>query len=183
VPNYFPFDLQFALYLQQIQISWFSALMKAISFLGEPKQALVLIIGISGAFWYLHNKKSGIFIAISSFGAIIIGEIVKFIVKRPRPDPNLIHQYLPELKPDSFPSGHVLIFLGLFGFIFYLVQKEMKGGLSKKITQAFLILLILLMSISRIYLGEHWLSDVIGSLVIGGVWLYVIAKRFQLWNH
>ncbi len=175
MPNYFPFDLSFTLLLQQINLPGFDGVMKAISFLGEPKIGAVLIILISAAFYFWVSKRSGIIIAVSTFGAIIIGEIIKILIRRPRPDPILIHQYLPELKPDSFPSGHVLFFIGLFGSLMFLTH-------NKKL-KSLLVLPIILMGISRIYLGEHWLSDVLGSVVLGGVWLFVVARRFRVWNH
>ena len=76
----------------------------------------------------------------------------------------------------SFPSGHSMVATGFYGFLIYLIYKEVKNKKIKYPLIVFLSILILLIGISRIYLGAHYATDVIGGWIIGAVYLAFFIK-------
>jgi undecaprenyl-diphosphatase len=106
--------------------------------------------------------------------------LVKDLVQRPRPTPNLVNVFAT-LKSYSFPSGHVMFYLGFFGFIWFLAFSLLKPSLKRILLLAFFGILVVLIGVSRIYLGEHWASDVLGSYLLGSLTLVAIIQ-FYLWG-
>jgi undecaprenyl-diphosphatase len=95
---------------------------------------------------------------------------IKAIVFRPRPTSDLV-QVLNQLSDPSFPSGHVVIFTAYCGFLIYLAQNRLAASWARWVITVGLALVIALMGPSRIYLGDHWFSDVIGAYAFGSLWL------------
>ena len=78
----------------------------------------------------------------------------------------------------AYPSGHVLFFVVFFGFVAYLAWKFLAGWV-RWTAISICATLIVLIGPSRIYLGEHWVSDVIGSDIIGTFWLIILILLYQ----
>ena len=119
-------------------------------------------------------------IIISSFGITIFGMGLKELVGRPRPDPHIITQIGTYLSLDSFPSGHVLYAMGLYGFLLFLVFSQFKKTILRYILLLLIILILILMGVSRIYLGAHWFSDVLGSYLMGLLWLLLMVYLYKI---
>ena len=101
---------------------------------------------------------------LAGMAAIGIGNGLKLLVDRPRPEYYLYDSVQSSL---SFPSGHSLLAVILGGVLVYLVGLWVKPLIVRRAIQAGLILLVIAMGASRVYLGVHWPSDVIGSYVFG----------------
>ncbi|MBI2595511.1 phosphatase PAP2 family protein [Candidatus Daviesbacteria bacterium] len=175
---YFSFDLLISQNIQYFRNPLLDFFMETISMLGNKSVALVSLVFISSLVYLLKKRKEAIFIFISDFGIYAAGEFIKFIVARPRPDPNLVIQMVTQTKPDSFPSGHVLHFMGFYGFLLFLIIIKFQKSTTQKILAWFLTLLIVLIGISRIYLGAHWFSDVLGSYLLGTFWLLLMTHIY-----
>ncbi len=176
-------DLFITQSLQSFNVFWFDLLMKFISKLGNHISWGISLLAAIFLLLLLKKKKDAFLIFTSTLGALFLSEFAKIIIARPRPDPTLIYQFEKLSRFDSFPSGHVLFAMGFYGFIFYLIYKNLKKGLLKNLLLVSCILVILLMGLSRVYLGSHWFSDVLGSYLIGIVWLILMAsiyKRMQI---
>ena len=78
----------------------------------------------------------------------------------------------------SFPSGHAMVSFGFYGFLIYLAYKKINNKKIKYPLIISLALLILLIGISRIYLGVHYATDIIGGFIIGFIYLIVFIKYF-----
>jgi undecaprenyl-diphosphatase len=79
----------------------------------------------------------------------------------------------------SFPSGHVMFYLGFFGFIWFLAFSLMKPSMKRGFLLVFFGGLAILIGASRIYVGEHWASDVVGAYLLGTLTLAVIIQFYR----
>lgn len=176
---FFPFDLYITLLIQKINMPILENLLLFISWLGNGPQAIMSLIIFAIALIIYGLRKESLMLIVSTIGAVTISEVLKIIVSRPRPDASLIHQVEKFFRDDSFPSGHVLFFIGFYGFLMFLAYVKIKKRQLRNLFAGFFFLLILLIGISRIYLGSHWFSDTLASYLIGSIWLYVVVLIFK----
>ncbi|HSX39883.1 MAG TPA: phosphatase PAP2 family protein [Candidatus Saccharimonadales bacterium] len=176
---YFSFDLVITRSIQQITFPGFDVFMFTLTNLGNPVAAAISILLISFILLLIKRYSAVVVMLISSCGVSLIGLLVKELVARPRPNALLIHQIGIFVKNDSFPSGHVLHFIGLFGFLFIFLFTKFKKSFLRNSLLLILAILLIGIGISRIYIGAHWFSDVLGSYLIGTVWLYVMAVLYN----
>lgn len=140
-----------------------------ISYLGSATALIILTIGF---IILLKNKTNSTSVAINLILVFLLNRLLKIIIARPRPEVLKIVQE----KGYSFPSGHTMVSTGFYGFLIYLIYKNIK---SKKIKYPLIVtlaILILLIGISRVYLGAHYATDVIGGWIIGTLYLAFFIK-------
>lgn len=172
--NYFSFDLTITLFIQTYHQFWFDLLMKFVSSIGDGPAVAVLIFLLSVYGYVIGKRDFSLLLIISTVGGASLAQVLKVLIARPRPDPTLINQIGQFINYDSFPSGHVLTAISLYGFLFYIVHTHLRVSLLRNIIMGICASTVFLMGISRIYLGAHWFSDVLGAYLIGFVWLSVI---------
>ena len=134
--------------------------------------AYVLIAIALGTLLFLKNKKIGLCISSNLAIATILNQLLKYIIQRPRPDG---YRLIIE-SGYSFPSGHSMVSMAFYGLIIYLIWKMVKNKKIKYISCGILGLLIPLIGFSRIYLGVHYASDVIGGFAISIVYLLLFTN-------
>ncbi len=176
---YFALDLAITQAIQKFNPPWFDLLMKVISDIGYPPQSIYIVAGISLILFLISRKKEALLVLSSAIGVTILSETVKTLVSRSRPNPTLINQITSHIRSDSFPSGHVLLFAGVFGFLLYLSFTNIKHSFLRAFLCTLFFLLILLVGISRIYLGDHWFSDVLGAYLLGYLWLSLMIYLYH----
>ncbi len=177
--KYFAFDLSTTLFIQRLDFFWFDLLMKFISFIGNGS-SMAVIISLLAIYGYLVGKRHApLMLIVSTVGGVLLSFVLKVLVSRPRPDPSLINQIGNFVWLDSFPSGHVLGAVSLYGFLLYIAFTQLKVSVWRNYIIGICILVMILMGLSRIYLGAHWLSDVLGAYLIGFVWLSFIIFVYQ----
>ncbi|MCI5701984.1 MAG: phosphatase PAP2 family protein [Erysipelotrichaceae bacterium] len=136
--------------------------------LGSP-YVLILLTLLS---FLLKNKKLS-FIITGNLGLItIINQVLKFIVKRPRPS----DLFLIVETGYSFPSGHSMVSLSFYGLLIYFIYKYFKNKNLKIFLITLLSLIIILIGISRVYLGVHFVSDVISGFLLSLSYLIIFIK-------
>ncbi len=134
-------------------------LTNSIKLLTELGSAVVVISILSIIFIFFKNKKYGFYMSINLIIITVMQLILKSIFMRSRPvDVNLIFE-----KGYSFPSGHSLTVMAFYGFIIYLIHASNINKNSKIIYIFLFSLIILIVGLSRIYLGVHFFTDVIGA--------------------
>ena len=117
----------------------------------------------------LKNKKIGIAVMINLLISTVLNIILKNVVQRPRPNEfRLITE-----TGYSFPSGHSMVSMAFYGYLIYLVYQNMKNKYLKWFLIITLAILIILIGISRIYLGVHYTTDVLGGFLISLSYLIV----------
>ena len=134
----------------------------------------LIIIAILCAI-FIKNKKIAFAIPINLILSTMLNLMLKNIVERPRP----IGYRLIDETGYSFPSGHSMISAAFYGLIIYFIWKNVKNTNLKYISCILLALLILLIGISRIYLGVHYASDVLGGFTISIAYLIIFTSTFK----
>jgi undecaprenyl-diphosphatase len=119
---------------------------------------------------------------LSVAGGEAVNRIIKLIIGRPRPTANLVEIMQVE-RSQSFPSGHVTFYLCYFGFLFFLAFAHLpRGSFARRAALTLCALPVLLIGFSRVYLGAHWPSDVLGAYLFGGLWLGLSLHIYRKWK-
>lgn len=176
----FPFDLKVAFALRGEDNPTFAALMTAVSFLGDGWMPVLLVFAVAAVCAYKKRWLEAAFVVATLSSGILAG-VLKMLVGRSRPpsfsmNPSDIFQ---SFNQYAYPSGHVLFFVVFFGFVAYLSWKFLAGWV-RWTAISVCATLIVLIGPSRIYLGEHWVSDVIGSYIIGAFLLIILILLYQV---
>ena len=141
--------------------------------------AIFLVIATITLFIVIKNKKIGISILSNVAIVTVLNQLIKRILQRPRPT----EYRLIEETGFSFPSGHSMVSMAFYGYLIYLIYKYVKNKYLKWISIVLLSILICSIGISRIYLGVHYTSDVLGGFLISLSYLIVytlIVNRYLL---
>jgi len=160
-----------------------NGLMVAVSYLGnQPIIFFVLIALTALAFWVVRLRLEALFIIGLSVVSTPLNILLKYLVSRPRPTANLVDVF-QKATGQSFPSGHVMSYVAFWGLIFslglILFRRNRWWHYVLLIIPAFFVVMV---GPSRIYLGDHWASDVLGGYMFGGLllglalWLYKSLK-------
>ncbi|MGG6297270.1 phosphatase PAP2 family protein [Leptolyngbya sp. AN02str] len=143
--------------------------------LGDPAIVVPLTcIGVVWLWWYWRWRIAAIF-AITCIGGAVLSTGFKLVFQKERPV--LWSQLITETS-YSFPSGHALGAMVLYGFLAYLLVQRFQSH--KRLIYGIATLLIASIGFSRIYLGVHWPTDVVAGYSIGFLWLSVCIGLFQL---
>jgi membrane-associated phospholipid phosphatase len=162
--------------VQGIELPLFGPLMVGVSLPGFFPQSLLLIAAVALLFWRAGYRTESRFALVAS-ASVVVTEVVKRIIGRPRPDAELV-SVVQGASGHSFPSGHTLFYVTFFGFLAYLAYAQLKRGRLRTVLLWISAVLIVLVGPSRIWMGQHWASDVLASYalgltyLIGLVWLY-----------
>ena len=133
-------------------------------------------VALALLFW-THRRRNDAIVFVSAIaGAEVLSVALKYIVRRQRP-PEAVHL----IGGPSFPSGHTLAATAVYGILAFLLMREKPRKGWHIAVAAVLVLLIVLVPISRVYLGVHWLHDVLASLDLGCAWLACLTMlvRFR----
>lgn len=161
-PFLLAFDSKVNLSVQRIQIPSLVAASKIISYVFDPIVFILYFLIIIGILFYKKRKMEGISLVVLTLISAGLLELIKEIVQRPRPLDALLID-----TSSSFPSGHALMAVVFFGTLFYLFEHHLKSSKTKVSLTVLATLVVLIISLSRIYLNVHWISDVLGSFMLG----------------
>ncbi|MCL5961520.1 MAG: phosphatase PAP2 family protein [Chloroflexi bacterium] len=175
--RYFPGDMGIISFVQSIQLPFFDTLMYFVTYLGFLVPVLVLAALIAGGFWWYGHRLAAIFIVLS-LSDEIVSTLVKLLVQRPRPTANVFEGWLGR-PSSSFPSGHAVHFIVFYGLLIYLAHTTIEQRWLRWAIYVVGGALIILVGFSRVYLGAHWPSDVLGGYVIGALWLLILIRAYE----
>lgn len=142
---------------------------KIMTFLGEGVSIASYCIIALIVSYVLKKKNIGLIIAGCVTFNSLFSEVIKRIIQRPRPE---ILRLINE-SSYSFPSSHTLASVSLCGILIYLIYRSDLNKSIKAISTIFLVLFPILIGISRIYLGVHYASDVLGGALIAIILLLI----------
>jgi membrane-associated phospholipid phosphatase len=172
------FDLAVTRAVQQIDTPAFTALMVAVSAPGYAPWTWVTLWTATTALLVGGLWREAIFV-LATEGAGLLAASVKLFVERPRPTAEAV-RVASALLDYSFPSGHVVGYVTLFGFLGFVLFVRFKRSWWRTLGIAVLGALIGLVGLSRVHLGYHWASDVLGGYALGTAYLLVLIEIYRL---
>jgi membrane-associated phospholipid phosphatase len=124
---------------------------------------------------------AALFVSTAGVTGLLVGDALKLLVARPRPSAELVRVYA--LSEDyGFPSTTALLSVVLLGMVCYLAGRENPRVPFVVVVLGVSLTLVLAIGISRIYLGEHWATDVLGGWLFGGAWLLILIAIHRWWT-
>jgi membrane-associated phospholipid phosphatase len=161
------------------RVGWLVSVSLALDWVFSPPIALIVGIVATGLVFAVTRK----WVTVLHFALLVLGtwlssEVIKILVHRPRPTAKLADTLVPNPDPDSYPSGHVCFAVGLGLAIFVLAIRSRV----RVIVAVLAILLALITAGSRVYLGIHYPTDALASLVFGVAAFVGIETVWRRWS-
>ncbi|HLZ80677.1 MAG TPA: phosphatase PAP2 family protein [Ktedonobacteraceae bacterium] len=178
-----PVDVTITREFQENRSPWLSISMIIVSAFGSIPLLMPAVILITALiFWRFRLRLEALFIVGLSVVSLLLNFLIKLVVDRPRPSASLV-EIIQKSGGLSFPSGHVMSYVAFWGLLFsfgiILFKRDRWWHYGLLIVPALFVVLI---GPSRIYVGDHWASDVLGGYLFGGLllgvglWIYLRLK-------
>jgi undecaprenyl-diphosphatase len=160
-------------FLQDLRTPWADRFMVLMTELGDPVVigSIVLMV-LVWLLWRRNWRAAGYWFAAVGFGQIA-ATVIKLVMQRPRPVTSLYHG----LSTYSFPSGHATMAMVVYGFLAVLVASRLSQP-RRWFVYSLTAILIFFIVISRLYLGAHWLSDVLSGMSLGLAWISLLGIAY-----
>lgn len=171
-------DLAISTGVQSADSSLLAVGMQAISSFGSSSLGLLGLAGAPLVLWRLGHPLASRFVAIGTLGALGASTLLKDLWQRQRPTDDLIQVIGGSPEGHSFPSGHTLLYVSFFGFLFYWTFTFVPAGRTRTLLLWTFGGLVGLIGLARVYLGHHWASDVLASYALGFAWLLVLVQWY-----
>ena len=161
------FDVVILEWLHGHQSKGLTAVMVEMTYLGTGT-VVIVVVGVAALFlWHTEHKHSARLLLAATLGNILLNGALKLVYHRPRPS---VFAWQTTAVSSSFPSGHAMSATVVYGTVAYLLMRLQKHQWAKMLTLGGAILLILLICLTRLYLGVHYPSDVLGGIIVGLAW-------------
>lgn len=172
-------DLAITMKLQRRSHPLVSRLMEAVSWAGFPPQSRILPAVIV-AFMFALRLRLEAAAMVGAWGTSLVATLVKTLMRRPRPVAGVdVRVIAAPLGGSSFPSGHTITYVGVYGFLAYLVHTLLRPVALRRTLVAALVGLIALVGPSRIHQGHHWFTDVTASYLLGMSYLLGLTRLYR----
>ena len=149
------------------QLPWLKVAMAQLTALGTGTVVVMVVIVAALFLWLTKHKHSAALLIVTATVGIVINGMLKDVFHRTRPE---IFPWGTDAFTSSFPSGHAMSAAIVYGTVAYLAARLQRSRVARAITIGSALLLIILISVSRIYLGVHYPSDTLAGVTIGFAW-------------
>jgi undecaprenyl-diphosphatase len=161
------FDVAILQWLHAHQSPLLTSIMIEMTYLGTGT-VVITVVGVAALFlWHTEHKHSARLLLAATIGNILLNGALKLVYHRPRPS---VFAWQTTAVSSSFPSGHAMSATVVYGTVAYLLMRLQKHTWAKMMTLSGAIILILLICLTRLYLGVHYPSDVLGGIIVGLAW-------------
>ncbi|MBF1990354.1 phosphatase PAP2 family protein [Fischerella thermalis] len=161
--------------IQKLHTPLLDQIMPGITFLGEPLVLFLICLGFATRSAYNQHPWEANNLGLAAVGAISLNIFLKELFRRARP---VLWDHLVKVRHYSFPSGHAMASMVIYGFIGYTLTKKFPQH--RRLIFAGTTALILAIGLSRLYLGVHWPTDVIAGYAVGLVWLTACIQTMEI---
>lgn len=157
------------LIVQHLRTPWLTPVMESFSALANPVTLLVLLLAVAA---FAPGRRPGWCCAVNLLLVVALNQALKYLIQRPRPD----GFRLASASGFSFPSGHSMVAMAFFGLLAWFVWRYEKDRRQRAFLLVAFALVIVMIGVSRVYLGVHYASDVIGGFCLSIVWLALYTR-------
>ena len=165
--------------LQANRHPWIERAMAFVSWFGFPPQSRILPPAYAAVLWIARFRLEAVF-QLAAWGTALLSTIVKSFMRRPRPVAGKdVRVVAAPLGGSSLPSGHVLSYVGIYGWMAIMADQLIRPLLLRRLVVAALATLIAAIGPSRIYLGHHWPTDVAASYLLGSSYLAALLIAYR----
>jgi undecaprenyl-diphosphatase len=150
--------------------------------IGTAPGLSTIVLLVVGVLWMRGRRWLPLFLVVVTLGGWALNYGLKALFARARPDLSLA---LRATSGYSFPSGHAQMSVVTFGALAYMVMRTSRSLPARSAALAFASCAVAAISLSRVYLGVHWISDIVAGVAAGLVWLaaaiavYEVSRRFR----
>jgi undecaprenyl-diphosphatase len=158
---------------------WFEELMRDFTALGGIGVLTFLTLAVGGYLLLIRRMRLALLVTVAVFGGLLLSDALKQWFERPRPD---LVPHAVDVYTASFPSGHSMMSATAYLTLAALLARVQPRWRIKAYLLLMAIFLTLLVGISRVYLGVHWPTDVLGGWTLGAVWAlccWLVARWLQ----
>ena len=174
--NILAFDSAIISYVQGLETPTLTAIMKFFTFIGSGNAIFVIaVVVMFFLYMVLHHRSELLFFSIVIIFTSILNQMLKDFFHRARPD---FHR-LVEIGGYSFPSGHAMSAMAVYGALAFLLWRHIPTRLGRTILIILSAIMIFMIGISRVYLGVHYPSDIIGGYFASALWLTIAIWFYQ----
>jgi membrane-associated phospholipid phosphatase len=171
-------DLRVTRSMQRMRGGPLPAILRAVSWPGFPPQSRIIPVLMS-LIWLALGFPIEAAFQFLAWGAGFLSMSIKSVLRRPRPTADQVRVSPAHLGDTSFPSGHVLIYTSVYGFLAFLISTLVRSNTWRRVGIWLLTSLVALVGPSRIYLGHHWFTDVVASYLLGTSMLLANAAIYR----
>ncbi|MGB5969134.1 MAG: phosphatase PAP2 family protein [Spirulinaceae cyanobacterium] len=171
----FSFDKTILLWIHQFANPTLDTLMVNITRLGNPNIVVCIALLVLAILWWQHYRQEAKIFFLNCLGGVILSYGLKLAFSRTRPQ---LWKLLISETSYSYPSGHALGSIVIYGFLSYLLATHYPKY--AKIFYFVAAILILAIGLSRLYLGVHWPTDVIAGYGVGFLWITFCITMLNL---
>ncbi|WHY79655.1 phosphatase PAP2 family protein [Neobacillus sp. WH10] len=173
------FDRDVIAAIQGLESPFLTKVMKFFTFIGSTPFVIILcIVLIFFLYKVLHHRSELILFISAIIGSAVLNQILKQVFHRARPN---FHRLI-DISGYSYPSGHAMNAFTVYVIITFLLWRHISTKWGRSILIIFSAFMILAIGTSRIYLGVHYPSDIIGGYLASGFWLTVAIWFFQFYQ-
>ena len=172
-------DLAVTVKLQRWSNPLLTRLMATVSWPGFPPQSRLIAPAIVGGLALARLPLEALAM-IGAWGTALVATLVKAVMLRPRPVAGVdVRVIAAPLGGSSFPSGHTITYVGLYGFLAYLAYTLVRPAWLRHVVVAPLVGLVASVGPSRVYMGHHWFTDVTASYMLGLAYLLGLTRLYR----
>lgn len=173
-----PFDTAVISFVQGLETPWLTTVLTSFTWMGSGYAVAPMALILAAILYFgLHVRPQAWLLLIVIAGTPLFNTLLKLYFKRERPD---IHRIL-DAHGFSFPSGHAMISFSLYAIIAFIAWGFIKKTAGRVMLLLFTVSMILTISISRIYLGVHYPSDIVGGFTVSALWLTIAITIYSYW--
>ena len=163
--------------MERMGAPWLDNLALEVTALGARVVVWMVVLIASVFLWSSRHHYSAALLWVSMIGAGFVNAALKVSFNRPRPD--VFPWRTQHVGLASFPSGHAMTSIVVYGTLAFLIARLAPTRLLRRLTWTLAILVILLIGWSRLYLGVHYPSDVLAGFVMGAAWAVICGLGIE----
>jgi undecaprenyl-diphosphatase len=156
---------------------WLDTAALEVTALGARVVVYMVVLVASAFLWNTRHHYSAALLWVAVFGAGIINTVLKISFNRPRPD--VFPWRTQHVGLASFPSGHAMTSIVVYGTLAFLIARLAPSPLLKRLVWGLAVFVIVTVGLSRLYLGVHYPSDVLAGFGIGAAWAVACALGIE----